>query len=255
MIRRANPRKGVYLLPNLLTTAALFAGFFAVIKSVEGAYVAAAVAALVALVFDGLDGRVARLINAETDFGADYDSISDAITFGMAPAVLVYQWALQPFGNIGWLGGFLFTACAGLRLARFNTQKGVQEKRYFQGLPVPAGAATLATWVLFVEDTGFTGMWVNLATLFAVYAIALLMVSNIRFRSFKDADLRYRVPFPVAVLIVGLLILVAVDPPLVLFGFFFAYALAGPVATVLQLRRRRRERRARSEVDSPDREN
>ncbi|HKJ70237.1 MAG TPA: CDP-diacylglycerol--serine O-phosphatidyltransferase [Gammaproteobacteria bacterium] len=255
MIRRAGPRKGVYLLPNLLTTAALFAGFFAVIKSVEGAFVPAAVAALVALVFDGLDGRVARLINAETDFGAEYDSISDAISFGLAPAVLIYQWALQPFGNVGWLGGFLFTACAGLRLARFNTQSGVHDKRYFQGLPVPAGAAALGTWVLFVEEKGFSGVWVNLATLFAVYVVALLMVSNVRYRSFKDADLRYRVPFPVAVLVVGLLILVAVDPPLVLFGFFFVYALAGPVATVLQLRRRRRERRARSEVDSPDREN
>ena len=252
---RRDTRKGVYLLPNLLTTAALFAGFFAVIKSVEGDFVPAAVAALVALVFDGLDGRVARLINAETDFGAEYDSISDAIAFGLAPAVLVYIWALQPFGNLGWLGGFLFTACGGLRLARFNTQSAVKDKRYFQGLPVPAGAATLATWVLFVEETGFTGMWVNLATLFAVYLIALLMVSNVRYRSFKDADLRYRVPFPVAVLVVGLLILVAVDPPLVLFGFFFVYALAGPVATVLQLRRRRRERRARTEVDSPEREN
>jgi len=255
MIRRASPRKGVYLLPNLLTTAALFAGFFAVIKSVEGAYTAASIAALVALVFDGLDGRVARLINAETDFGAEYDSISDAITFGLAPSVLVYLWALQPFGNIGWLGGFLFTACAGLRLARFNTQSAVKDKRYFQGLPVPAGAATLGTWVLFVESAGFSGVWVNLATLFAVYGIALLMVSNVRYRSFKDADLRYRVPFPVAVLIVGLLILVAVHPPLVLFGFFFVYALAGPVATVLQRRRRRRERRARAEVDSPEREN
>jgi len=254
MKRPASPHKGVYLLPNLLTTAALFSGFFAVIKAVEGAFVPAAVAALVALVFDGLDGRVARLINAETDFGAEYDSISDAITFGLAPAVLIYQWALQPFGNVGWLGGFLFTACAGLRLARFNTQSAVKDKRYFQGLPVPAGAATLATWVLFVEETGFAGMWVNLATLFAVYLIALLMVSNVRYRSFKDADLRYRVPFPAAVLIVGLLILVAVDPPLVLFGFFFVYALAGPVATVLQLRRRRRERRARAEVDSPERE-
>jgi CDP-diacylglycerol--serine O-phosphatidyltransferase len=255
MKRPAHPRKGVYLLPNLLTTAALFAGFFAVIKSVEGDFVPAAVAALVALVFDGLDGRVARLINAETDFGAEYDSISDAVSFGLAPAVLIYQWALQPFGNIGWLGGFLFTACAGLRLARFNTQSAVKDKRYFQGLPVPAGAATLATWVLFVEEAGFAGMWVNLATLFAVYLIALLMVSNVRYRSFKDADLRYRVPFPVAVLVVGLLILVAVDPPLVLFGFFFVYALAGPVATIFQLRRRRRERRARAEVDSPEREN
>lgn len=255
MKRPARPRKGIFLLPNLLTTAALFAGFFAIIKAVEGAFVPAAVAALVALVFDGLDGRVARLINAETDFGAEYDSISDAITFGMAPAVLIYQWALQPFGNVGWLGGFLYTACAGLRLARFNTQSGVQEKRYFQGLPVPAGAATIAAWVLFVEEQQFSGVWVNLGTLLAVYLLALLMVSNIRYRSFKDADLRHRVPFPAAVLIVGLLILVAVDPPLVLFGFFFVYALAGPVATVFQLRRRRRERRARTEVDSSEREN
>jgi len=246
----ANPRKGVYLLPNLLTTVAMFSGFFAVIQSVKGEYALAAAAVLVALVFDGLDGRVARLINAETDFGAEYDSISDAIAFGLAPAVLVYIWALQPFGNLGWLGGFLFTACGGLRLARFNTQSAVKDKRYFQGLPIPAASATLATWVWFAESSGLSGTWVNLVALFAVYALALLMVSNIRFRSFKDVNLRYRVPFPTAVVIVGVLILVAVNPPMVLFLFFFLYALAGPVDTMLQLRRRRRQRRARNEVDS-----
>ncbi len=243
-------RKGVYLLPNLLTTAALFAGFFAVVKAVAGEYSLAAVAVLIALVFDGLDGRVARLIGAETDFGAEYDSISDAISFGLAPAMLVYHWGLQPFGNVGWLGGFLFTACAGLRLARFNTQSAVKDKRYFQGLPVPAASATLATWVLFVDGAGLTGTWVGMAALFGVYALALLMVSNVRYRSFKDADLRYRVPFPVAVVIVGVLILVAVHPPLVLFGFFFLYALAGPADTIRQRRRRRQQRQARSEVDT-----
>ena len=242
--------KGVYLLPNLLTTAALFAGFFAVVKAVAGAYSLAAVAILVALVFDGLDGRVARLIGAETDFGAEYDSISDAISFGLAPAMLIYHWGLQPFGNVGWLGGFLFTACAGLRLARFNTQSAVKDKRYFQGLPVPAASATLAAWVLFVDRAGLEGTWVNLPALFGVYALALLMVSNIRYRSFKDADLRYRIPFPAAVIIVGVLILVAVHPPLVLFGFFLLYALAGPVDTIRQRRRRRKEREARSEVDT-----
>lgn len=252
MKRTGAPAKGVYLLPNLLTTAALFAGFFAIIKAVEGAYVAAGIAVLIALVFDGLDGRVARLISAETHFGADYDSISDAISFGLAPAVLIHQWALEPFGNIGWLGGFLFTACAGLRLARFNSQSAVKDKRYFQGLPAPAAAATLGAWVLFVEDTGLAWVGVDLVTLVGVYCLALLMVSNIRYRSFKDADLRYRVPFPVAVAVVGLLILVAIHPPLMLAAFFIVYALAGPVDTIRQLRRRRRQRRARTEVDSND---
>jgi len=250
----ANPRKGVFVLPNLLTTAAMFSGFFALIKSVEGFFALSSVAILVALVFDGLDGRVARLINAETDFGAEYDSISDVIAFGLAPAVLTHQWALEPFGNVGWLGGFLFTACAGLRLARFNTQSAVKDKRYFQGLPAPAAAATLATWVLFVESTDITGVWVKVAALFGVYSLALLMVSNIRFRSFKDADLRHRVPFPAAVLIVGVLILVAIHPPLVLFGFFFLYALAGPVDTMRQLRRKRMARRKRTAVDRQERE-
>ncbi len=249
----ASPPKGVYLLPNLLTTAALFAGFFAIIKAIEEAFLASGIAVLIALVFDGLDGRVARLISAETHFGADYDSISDAISFGLAPAVLAHQWALQPFGNVGWLGGFLFTACAGLRLARFNSQSAVKDKRYFQGLPSPAAAATLGSWVLLVEGAGLSGMAVDLITLIAVFFLALLMVSNIRYWSFKEADLRDRVPFPMAVAGVGLLILVAVHPPLVLFGFFFLYALAGPVETIRRLRRRRQERRARIEVDRSDR--
>ena len=250
----ARGRKGVFLLPNLLTTAALFSGFLAVIKGIDGQFSIAAGALLVALVFDGLDGRVARLIGAETAFGAEYDSISDAITFGLAPAVLVYQWGLAPFGDIGWLVGFLFTACAGLRLARFSAQSAAKDKRYFQGLPAPAAAATLATWVLFSEQTGLSGSWVNWAGLIGVLLLGLLMVTNIRYRSFKDADLHHRVPFFAAVLIVGALALVAVHPPLVLFLLFFVYALAGPVDTVFQLRRRRRERRARAEVDGSRRE-
>ena len=234
--------RGVYLLPSLMTTAALFSGFFAVIKSVEGEYLPAAIAVLVAMVFDGLDGRLARLINAETDFGAEFDSISDTVAFGVAPAVLVYLWALQPFGKVGWLGAFMFTACGGLRLARFNTQSAAPDKRYFQGLPTPAAAAALASWVLLAETAGLTGLWTQLVVLVAVFALGLLMVSNVRYRSFKDMDVKRRVPFPVAVVIVAGLILVAIHPPVVLFVFFFGFAVYGPVATVLQRRWRWQEK-------------
>ncbi len=221
----------------------MFSGFFAIIKAIAGAYAVAGGAVLIALVFDGLDGRVARLINAETDFGAEYDSISDALAFGVAPAVLTYLWALQPFDKVGWLGAFMFAACGGLRLARFNTQEAAHSKRYFQGLPIPAAAATLASWVLLVEQTGLTGIWVNVATLVTIYLLAFLMVSNIRYRSFKDIDIRHRVPFPVAVLMVGGVILVATHPPLVLFFLFFIFVLAGPLDTISQVRRRHKERK------------
>jgi CDP-diacylglycerol--serine O-phosphatidyltransferase len=243
---RSGKGRGVYLLPSLMTTAALFSGFFAIIKALEGAPLPAAVAVLVAMVFDGLDGRLARLIHAETDFGAEFDSISDTVSFGVAPAVLVYVWALQPFGNLGWLGAFMFTACSGLRLARFNTQSAAPDKRYFQGLPTPAAAATLASWVLLAETAGVSGLWMQVAVLVAVVGLGLLMVSNVRYRSFKDVDVKRRVPFPVAVVMVAGLILVAAHPPLVLFVFFLGFAVYGPIATGLQRRWRWQEKRRAS---------
>ncbi|MGE0385043.1 MAG: CDP-diacylglycerol--serine O-phosphatidyltransferase [Gammaproteobacteria bacterium] len=242
---QGRPRgRGIYLLPNLFTTAALFAGFYAIVAAMNDRFEAAAVAVFVAMVLDGVDGRIARMTNTQSAFGAEYDSLSDMVAFGLAPALVAYQWALQSLGKLGWLAAFVYTAGAALRLARFNTQVASADKRWFQGLPSPAAASVIAGTVWVCTDYGVTpDRPLALVACLLSIAVALLMVSNIRFHSFKQLDLRGRVPFVAVLLVVLGFAFVSVDPPLVLFAGFVAYAFSGPVLTVLERRRRRSGRR------------
>lgn len=236
----AKRRRGIYLLPNLFTTAALFAGFFAIVSAINGRYEAAAVAIFVAMILDGLDGRVARMTNTQSEFGAQYDSLADMISFGMAPALVMYQWALTSLGKLGWLAAFIYTAGAALRLARFNTQIGVADKRYFTGLASPSAAAIVTGLVWVGNDYGVQGADLRIISFLLTIGAGLLMVSNVRYYSFKDLDLKGRVPFVAVLIVVLILVLVAVDPPMVLFGAFMIYALSGPVTTLWLLNKRRR---------------
>ena len=224
-------RKGIYLLPNLLTTAGLFSGFFAVVSSMNGRFEAAAVAIFVAMIFDGLDGRVARMTNTQSEFGAEYDSMADMVSFGMAPALVSYNWGLSELGKIGWLAAFIYVAGAALRLARFNTQLAVADKRFFQGLASPAAAALVAglVWVGVEYEVNGHDYGVIVA---AVTGIAgLLMVSNFKYNSFKEVDWHGKVPFVALLLVMAVFVVVATEPALVLFLVFVLYALAGPVNT------------------------
>jgi len=241
--RHKGRRKGIYLLPNLFTTASLFAGFYAMIGATQGRFELAGGAIFVAMVFDALDGRVARATNTQTAFGAEYDSLSDMVSFGVAPALMVYQWALVDLHKVGWLGAFLYTACAALRLARFNTQVGVADKRFFQGLPSPAAAGLVAGMVWMGEDLGLSGKSGDIAVLALTVMAGLLMVSNMRFNSFKDFDLRNRVPFVVMLAVVLVFVAISISPPKVLFGVFLLYALSGPAITLIYRRQRRALRR------------
>ncbi|MGH8590552.1 MAG: CDP-diacylglycerol--serine O-phosphatidyltransferase, partial [Gammaproteobacteria bacterium] len=251
---RGPRRRGVYLLPNLFTTAAQFAGFYAIVSAsaMDGGFLAAAVSIYVAMILDGVDGRVARLTNTETDFGAEYDSLSDMISFGLAPALVMFEWSLVSWGKLGWLAAFVYTAAAALRLARFNTQVGIADKRYFQGLPSPSAAALLAGAVWLGEDSGLgDGHSLAPLTLLLTVLAALLMVSNIRYHSLKTLDFRGRLPFVAGLLVVLVFVFVSLSPPLLLFLGFLVYAASGPVMTLVQLRRRRAQRRAGLEGEPP----
>ena len=233
-------RRGIYLLPNLFTTAGLFAGFYAIVAAMNGRFGAAGAAVFVALLMDGLDGRIARLTNTQSDFGKEYDSLADMVAFGLAPALVVYQWALVHLGKIGWLGAFLFAAAAALRLARFNVRQGAS-RRYFQGLASPAAAAVVTGMVWVGDAYQMTPSRPLAAGAWAVtVACAWLMVSSIRYRSFKDLDLKGRVPFVAVPAVVLLFVLISIDPPQVLFLLFAGYALSGPVMAVARWRRLRR---------------
>ncbi|MFS4426780.1 CDP-diacylglycerol--serine O-phosphatidyltransferase [Stutzerimonas stutzeri] len=239
--------RGIYLLPNLFTTANLFAGFFSIITAINGNFYVAAATVFVAMVLDSLDGRVARLTNTQSAFGAEYDSLSDMVAFGLAPAVLAYEWALSGLGNVGLTVAFIYVACAALRLARFNTQIGKVDKRWFIGLASPAAAGVVAGWVWAVwafDETGIRGVDLPLVLvmLFAlmVAAAGLLMVSNIKYYSFKDLDLKGRVPFVAILVVVLVFAVVFSDPPRILLLIFLAYAVSGPVQYLMQLRRRKR---------------
>ena len=242
-------RRGIYLLPNLFTTGCLVFGFVAIISAIDGEFGRAAAAVLVAMVFDGLDGRVARLTNTQSDFGVQYDSLADMVSFGAAPAVVVFLWALEspqagpPWDDLGWLIAFLFVACAALRLARFNTQSGVDDKRYFQGLPSPAAAGAVVGLVWFGERLGLSGVDAAVPAGIVTAAAAVAMVSTVRYESFKEFDFRYQVRFTSVVFVVLGLALVALHPPTAIFFGFFAYLISGPVLTIRRLRDRRQRRR------------
>jgi CDP-diacylglycerol--serine O-phosphatidyltransferase len=226
-----NKRKGIYLLPNLLTTAGLFSGFYAVVMSMNNHFEAAAIAILVAMIFDGLDGRVARITNTQSDFGAEYDSMADMVSFGMAPALVAYNFGLSELGKIGWLAAFLYVACAALRLARFNTQIGTADNRFFQGLASPAAAAVVAGMVWVGIDYEVDGNEFGLVVAIVTGVSGLLMVSNFKYNSFKELDWHGKVPFFAILVIMLIFIVVATAPSLVLFIVFLLYAIAGPVNT------------------------
>jgi len=243
MNRELISSRGIYILPSLFTIMGLFAGFYALIAAIQGKYELAAWAILAAAIFDMLDGRVARLLHAETAFGAELDSLCDMMSFGIAPAVLIYLWALTPLGKLGWLAAFLIVACSALRLARFNVQIGTQEKRYFQGLPTPATAMVIATAVLFHEESGLQAvgwLWGAIAVF-----LAWLMVSGVRFVSGKDIDLKQKRSFAVVVVMLIALVLIVADPYRILFAVFMAYVLHGPMLSLWQHRKVKRYRVAR----------
>lgn len=244
--RNGDRKRGIYLVPNLFTTAVAFGGFYAVLSAVDGRFEQAAVAVFVAMVMDGLDGRVARLTNTQTEFGAQYDSLSDMVAFGLAPGLVMYLYALQPLGKFGWLVSFVYVVGAALRLARFNTQVGIADKRFFQGLPSPAAAAIVAGAVWLAADHGLDPSLLApvLAVLTALSGLA--MVSNFRYHSFKDVDFRGKVPFFALVVIALAAAVVMSKPSLVLFLVFFVYALSGPVLTLKGRRDRRRRRHERT---------
>lgn len=239
-------RRGIYLLPNLFTTAALFAGFYAIVEGMSGRFEAAAVAIFIAMVLDGADGRIARMTNTQSAFGAEYDSLSDVISFGLAPAIVLYTWSLSGMGKLGWLAAFFYAAAAALRLARFNTQVGTADKRYFQGLPCPMAAAVMAGLLWFATDYGLPGEDLTWVCFIITIVTGVLMVSNVRFHSFKEVDLRGRVPFVALLVVLLIFMLVFSDPPLVLFALALFYAVSGPLLTLVHIRRRRAERKAQN---------
>jgi CDP-diacylglycerol--serine O-phosphatidyltransferase len=225
---RSRRSRGIYLLPNLFTTATLFGGFYAVLAAMNDRFEHAAIAIFVAMIMDGLDGRVARMTNTQSAFGAEYDSLSDMVAFGLAPSLVMYQWALSGLGKFGWLAAFIYTAGTALRLARFNTMLEVADKRYFQGLPSPASAAVMAGGVWLAVDNGVTGGSVSWLAGLITVACGLLMVSNLRYHSFKQVDFRGKVPFIVVVGVMLFFAVVLAQPPVVLFVIFAGYALSGP---------------------------
>ena len=239
-------RRGIYLLPNLFTTAALFAGFYAIVQAMIGNFDQSAVAIFVAMVLDGLDGRVARMTRTQSAFGAEYDSLADMVSFGAAPALVMYEWVLRDLGKLGWIAAFVYVAGAALRLARFNTLLEVADKRWFQGLPSPSAAALVAGFVWIIDDLGFDPADLReLAWVITVFA-GLTMVSNLKYYSFKTINLRKSVPFVAIFLIVLFLALLSYQPALVLFAAFVAYGISGYVVSAWMMLRDRRVRAAGS---------
>jgi CDP-diacylglycerol--serine O-phosphatidyltransferase len=223
--------RGIYLLPNAFTTANLFCGFFAIVQAMNQRFEIAAIAIFIALVMDGMDGRVARMTNTQSAFGEQYDSLTDMVSFGVAPALIAYEWVLKDLGKWGWLAAFVFCAGAALRLARFNTNIGVVDKRFFQGLPSPAAASLIAGFVWLAVDNKLQVQELALPWVMFVLTIyaGITMVSNALFYSGKALDVRYRAPFGVMILVILGFVLVSSDPPVALFGLFVAYALSGYV--------------------------
>ncbi len=239
-----NRRRGIYLLPNLLTTSALFAGFYSIIAAINGRFEAAAIAIFVAMILDGMDGRIARLTNTQSDFGVQYDSLSDLISFGLAPALLIYQWSLFNLGKLGWSAAFIYTAAAALRLARFNTQAGIEDKRYFQGLASPPAAALIAGMVWLGDSFGLSDeRFAVIVTLPITVITGILMVSNVRYHSFKQIDLKSRIPFFTVLIVVLIFFLLSSNPPFVLTTAAFCYACSGPLFTLIMLRKHRASRK------------
>ncbi len=238
--------RGIYLLPNLITTAALFAGFYGIVAATQDKFEQACVAIFIAMILDALDGRVARMTNTSTEFGAEYDSLADMGSFGLAPALVMYEWSLSSlvnvgwhWGKLGWLAAFLYVASGALRLARFNTKASNTDKRYFQGLPSPAAAAVVVGFVWACFDNGIAGDTVAKIALVIIVFAGVMMVSNVSYYSFKDIDFHNKVPFMAMLVVVMIFVFAAIDPPITLFGCFMFYALSGPVISIMRRFRKR----------------
>ena len=242
MKKRRTPikmRRGIYILPNLFTTGNLFCGFWAIISVFQEKFFYAAVAILLASIFDVLDGKVARLSGATSKFGVQYDSLADLVSFGIAPALLAFSWALRPYGKFGWLAAFLFVVCGALRLARFNVQSSSGEVKHFKGLPIPAAALMIALTILLYLELIETDWVKDIAVLAMIYVLAFLMVSNIRYFSFKELDLAKRKPFSIFIFVILSMIVIIMQPVIVLFVFALAYVFSGPVNMILAWRKKR----------------
>ncbi len=248
MTEKIKTKRGIYLLPSIFTTFALFAGFYSIVASINGDFTLAAISIMVAMLWDTLDGRVARLTNTQSAFGAEYDSLSDLVSFGVAPALLVYEWSLSDLGGIGWLAAFIYLACVALRLARFNTQVGATDKRYFQGLPSPASAGVIASmiWLKFWNfeyfDIGVVSLSYYIGVTITILC-GLLMVSNVRYLSFKEFDSTDKASFRFLLLTVLSFILLLYKPNIVLFTGFFIYMLSGPFITIFGIYKRRQQKK------------
>lgn len=247
---RDKQRKSIYILPNLFTAASLFCGFYAVISAMGERFEAAAVAIFLSGILDGLDGRVARLTRSTSQFGVEFDSLSDLVAFGVAPALLAFQWALAPFGRLGWLAAFMFVVCGALRLARFNVQKSVEDPSYFKGLPIPAAACFIASLVLFVSFWEGELETRSLPILVTIYVLSFFMVSTIPYYSFKRLDLKNHKPFNVLVSIILVALVIAYKPMVMLFLIMALYVLSGPTITFYRLYRR--SPFARKAAESPE---
>ena len=252
-----NRRKRIYILPNLITSASLFCGFFSIIAAIQGRYEAAAIAIFISAVFDGLDGRIARYTKTASHFGTEYDSLSDLVAFGAAPAILAFLWALEPFGRLGWLAAFMFVICGALRLARFNVEKASTSSDYFKGLPIPAAACFIAATILF---TGALEVGIvekkDIIIIVMIYVLSFLMVSSVNFPSFKEFNIRNQKPFNVLVAFVLISIVIAYKPKILLFLILLAYIVSGPVITIYHLNSRRSREKSGDPVpeESKDKE-
>jgi len=242
-------KKGIYILPNLFTSCSLFGGFYAIIAAIQGRYEAAAIAILISSIFDGLDGKIARFTNTTSQFGTEYDSLSDLVAFGVAPGLLAFEWSLQSFGRFGWLAVFLYVICGALRLARFNIQKNNLESHHFKGLPIPAAAIFIATLVLFIHSLGVPNENKHIIIIITIYLLSFLMVSTIDYLSFKELELFKKKPFNVLVATILLFTVVAYKPALMLFLFSTMYVISGPSITLYHFTRRSTNK-AHSKVDS-----
>ena len=238
MLKNERLRRGIYILPNIFTSLNLFCGFYAIISSINGRFVPAAMAIIIAGIFDGLDGKIARATNTTSRFGIEYDSLADLISFGLAPGLMMYLWALKPLGRIGWLAAFLFMACGALRLARFNTQVGTVNSDHFVGLPIPAGAGMNAVIVLFCHKIGMTGGVHPFILMISLYALSFLMVSSISYNSFKKPELFRKMNFNVLVGAILILIFIAAQPSVTLFLIGALYVISGPFNAVRHFKRK-----------------
>ena len=248
-VKKERSRRGIYVLPNIFTSLNLFCGFYAIIASIDEKFVAASIAIIIGVIFDIMDGKIARATNTTSKFGTEYDSLSDLVSFGLAPGIMIYLWALRPLGRIGWLAAFLFMACGALRLARYNSQVGIISSDQFVGLPIPSGAGMLATTVLFCHKFGMEGKVNPIFIMILIYILSFLMVSTIKYNSFKKPELFRKMNFNVLVALILILIFIAAQPSVALFVLGLAYVISGPLITLRNHRRIKQEIIVTDELD------